>query len=145
MKRKATWGSSAVLILVTLFIGMRAAAGPQANVEKPKSVEQGSSVVLQITTDTAPSVGGTVAVQVMPPEGGMPLSASAAMPSGKTVSISLTVPLNAATGTWRIMRVIFHPSAGGPDKDLTPDGSLTFRVMPHGSVVLPSRASIAIQ
>jgi hypothetical protein len=144
VKRTNMLGLSVVLVLIALFVGMRASARPQANVEKLTDVQQGSTMVLQITTDTPASVAGTVAVQVIPPAG-LPISSTSSSFSGKTVNVNVTIPLDAMTGSWRIMRVTFHSSAGGPDKDLTPGGNLIFRVTPHAPLVLPSQASIAIQ
>jgi hypothetical protein len=102
-------------------------------------------MVLQVTTDTPPTVAGTVVIQVMPPGGGLPISSTSPSFSSKTVNVNVTIPLDAMTGSWRIMRVTFHSSAGGPDKDLTPEGNLTFRVTAHAPLVLPSKANIAIQ
>lgn len=145
MKRTSMLGLSVVLVLIALFLAMKASAKPQAGVGKLTDVQQGSTMVLQITTDTPASVAGTVAVQVIPPGAGLPISSTSSSFSGRTVNINVTIPLDAMTGSWRIMRVTFHSSAGGPDKDLTPAGNLTFRVTPHAPLVLPSQASIAIQ
>jgi hypothetical protein len=145
VKRNNILGLSGVLILIALALGIRTSARPQAGVGKLTDVEQGSTLALQVTTDTPASVAGTVTVEVMPPGAGLPVSSTSGSFSGKSVNVNVTIPLDAMTGSWRVMRVTFHSSAGGPDKDLTPDGSLTFRVTPHAPLVLPSHASIAIQ
>ena len=108
------WKFTLTMIAVALLNVTTVSAAPQANVTKLKDVQQGSSITLQITTDAQATMPGTVSVQIMPPDGGQQLSASSSSFTGKTVSVPVTVPLNAATGSWRVMRVTFHPSAGGP-------------------------------
>ena len=141
MKRPTIWKVVAPLCLLGLLIGVGVAAKQKAKVEAPKSVKQGSNLVLNITTDIAANVSGNVNVQFSDSDGHMVSSGGYGL-KGTTATVTYGMPLNAKTGTWRIVKISFE--ANGEDKDLTPEGDLTFKVSPHDPLVLPSRATVEI-
>jgi len=145
MKRAATLRLILPLFLVSLLIGIRVSGQQAAKVEAPKKVTQGSDIVFQITTDKPANVAGNVGVQVVSVDGNQTLNSNTySLGTGRTASVSLTIPLDAKTGTWKVTKVTFYASSGGIFNDLTPSGELTFEVS-HEFVVLPSKAEVEIR
>jgi hypothetical protein len=56
----------------------------------------------------------------------------------------LAIPLDTKVGKWKFVKVVFKANSGGLDKDLTPSGDLTFDVIPHDPLVVPSDAKVEI-
>lgn len=143
MKRAAKVTFITPLCLLGLLIGV-GVWGQGAKVEMPKKVEQGSDINFQITTDQAASVAGSVAVHVESVDGGGTFNSSSYALNDKTVVVVYTIPFDAKLGKWKVTKVIFS-GPGGISKDLTTSGDLTFEVTPHGTLTLPSRASVEIR
>ena len=146
MKHATSLKLTAPLIAVCLLVGITVSAQQGAKVEHSKTVEQGSVISFQITTDKAGNVPGSVGIDLASVEGNSPLHTStyALGPDGK-VTVSLTIGLDTKTGRWKISKVYFHANSGGLDKELTPSGDLTFEVVPHQTLILPSKAEVEIR
>jgi hypothetical protein len=134
----------APLCLLGLLIGFGVPAKQKAKVETPKKVKQGSSIAFSVTTNAPANVIGNLYIQLLDPDG-QKANTSGNTLNGTTAGVGYTIPLNGKTGTWRVDKVVFRAGAGGEDKDLTPEGDLTFEVSPHDPLVLPSRATVEIQ
>jgi hypothetical protein len=114
--------------------------------EHPKQVVQGSDIVFQITTNEPASVFGHVEVVVDSVDGGPTRSTNSNdLGTSRTATATLTMPLDAKTGKWKVVKMTFHADSGGVNTDLTPSGDLTFEVTPHGTLTLPSQASVEIR
>ena len=140
MKHATSLKLTAPLIAVCLLVGITVSA------QQGAKVEQGSVISFQITTDKAGNVPGSVGIDLASVEGNTPLHTStyALGPDGK-VTVSLTIGLDTKTGRWKISKVYFHANSGGLDKELTPSGDLTFEVVPHQTLILPSKAEVEIR
>jgi hypothetical protein len=132
------------LLLIVLLIGVNVSGQQEAKVEAPKKVVQDSSINYHITLDKAANVEGEIDVEAASADGGTPLTSGSHITAGRTVNITLAIPLNAKTGKWRISKITFIAGAG-IRKDLTPKGDLSFEVTPHEPPILPSQANVEIQ
>jgi hypothetical protein len=146
MKRAATLKLIAPLCLLGLLIGARVSGQQQAKVEHPKQVTQGSDIVFKITTDKPANIEGSVGVVVVSADGSqLSSSNNSNLGTGQTGQAVVRIPLDAKTGKWKVVKVLFFAAGGGINKDLTPNGDLTFEVTAHEPLVLPSQANVEIR
>ena len=135
-------------VVATILAAIGASAQREGSVAGPKEVEQGSTITLQITIDKPSSIRGAIGIQVTPPDDGEPFPVSYSPLMDRTSTVTISIPLEGATGKWKVSKVLFHPGANSnsiSDKELTPTGDLVFHVMPHKRLVLPTQANVEIK
>lgn len=143
MKKLVPTAVISALCVAALSFGIAVSAQQQAKVEMAARVKQGDSVTFRITTNQPASVPTDIAVRGVDGAGD-PINFSEDILNDKLAVLSYRVPLNAPTGTWKILKVQASPVGGGAVTDLLTHGDLSFQVVPHDPVVLPSSAAVEI-
>src|SRR5262249_33358786 len=109
------------------------------------SVEQNGNIGITVKLQPAPNTTSTVKVVVLPEAGGQAYSSLCNVHANEdTCNVTVHVPLEAATGKWKISAVKIAPiGAAYKDLKLAADAP-TFDVT-QSSVVLPESAEVAIK
>jgi hypothetical protein len=131
--------------ILILGLGVRISRGQQSSTVQMahKEIKQGDILNLDVTVDKAPNLTGTIQV-IATSDGGGDFGMTCHLDPGQTkCGVGQNVPLDAKLGKWTIRQVAFIPSAGGPMKDLTKQGDLSFQIIAHGDVILPDGATIS--
>jgi hypothetical protein len=139
---KFTAGLVAGIVLLGLFTHTSRGQGATANM-KAGDIRQGDTFAIDLTIDKAPNLDGGVYVGMAPDGGEVEMTSRCNLPMGTTTCrATATVALGAKTGKWSIAKFAFQPAAGGPEKELTKHGDLSFRIVARTDVIEPDSATV---
>jgi hypothetical protein len=136
----------AFTIAILFACGLTVAAKQSATAQMGKDViRQGSRIEVSVTLDKAPNTAGRVYAELTP-EGEKSAAASVQSETIKgqtTVTLVGTMTLEAKLGKWSITKMQYFPEAAQSGHDLSLSGDLSFQVVPHEDISVPSAATVS--
>lgn len=107
-------------------------------------VRQGGTLRATLTVDKTPSIPITLTATASAVGQSYSLDAGCRINAGTTsCEASALIPLDAPVGQWRISKVQMQPLSGGQPKVLSEQGDLSFHMLPHETVTLPSSVRVS--
>ena len=108
-------------------------------------LRQGGTLRATLTVDKTPSIPITLTATASAVGGqSYSLDAGCRINAGTTsCEASSLIPLDAPIGQWRISKVQMQPLSGGQPKVLSQEGDLSFQMLPHETVTLPSSVRVS--